>query len=138
MNYCGINFLAVIVAAFLANALGGLWYSPLMFQKKWMELLGIDAAKAEEMKVGMGKAFAASLLSELVMSSMLAVIMVFLPGMSLLNGMAAGLLVWMGFVLPTGGLNYLFQGKPFKLYIIDMGYHAAALMIMGGVLGMWR
>ena len=44
-----INWLAVIVGAVAAFALGALWYSPKMFGKKWMEGVGL---KVEDAKMG--------------------------------------------------------------------------------------
>jgi len=35
-----INYMAVLLAAFSAFALGGVWYSPLLFQKPWMKANG--------------------------------------------------------------------------------------------------
>jgi hypothetical protein len=36
-----LNWLAIIVAAISTFILGGLWYSPLMFVKRWMKETGI-------------------------------------------------------------------------------------------------
>ena len=36
-----LNWLAIIVAAVSAFVLGGLWYSPLLFAKRWMKETGI-------------------------------------------------------------------------------------------------
>jgi hypothetical protein len=36
-----VNWLAVIVGAFAAYALGAFWYSPKLFGKKWMEGVGL-------------------------------------------------------------------------------------------------
>ena len=37
-----VNWLAVLVGAIAAYALGALWYSPKMFGKKWMKSVGLD------------------------------------------------------------------------------------------------
>ena len=36
-----LNWLAIVTAAVSAFVLGGLWYSPLMFVKRWMKETGI-------------------------------------------------------------------------------------------------
>jgi len=36
-----INYLAVLVATVVNFVLGGLWYSPLLFGKKWMALMNV-------------------------------------------------------------------------------------------------
>lgn len=42
-----INYYAVLVAALLSFAVGGLWYSPLLFGKMWLEEMQL---KAEDIK----------------------------------------------------------------------------------------
>ena len=37
-----VNILAVTAAAFSAFVLGGLWYSPILFGKKWQALAGLS------------------------------------------------------------------------------------------------
>ncbi len=40
-----INYWAVLLAALTAFALGGLWYSPAMFLRRWQREAGVDPAK---------------------------------------------------------------------------------------------
>ena len=41
MAHADINWVAVMVAAFVAYVLGALWYSPALFAKQWMRLIGV-------------------------------------------------------------------------------------------------
>ena len=45
-----VNWLAVVVSAILSFMLGALWYSPLMFGKKWAEGVGMDLSGDTPMK----------------------------------------------------------------------------------------
>lgn len=47
-----VNWLAVIVGAIVAFLAGWLWYSPLLFGKKWAEGVGVELGAASEMPVG--------------------------------------------------------------------------------------
>ena len=38
MHFPPVNYLAVLVAAIVIFILGGLWYSPVLFMKKWVAL----------------------------------------------------------------------------------------------------
>ena len=49
MTMPDINYLAVLLSALSAFALGGLWYSPLLFAKPWVRLNGFNE---EELKKG--------------------------------------------------------------------------------------
>jgi hypothetical protein len=42
----GVNWLAVIVGAIVAFVVGGLWYSPKLFGRKWAEGVGISMENA--------------------------------------------------------------------------------------------
>jgi len=65
-----INYLAVLVAALIPMAVGALWYSPALFAKKWMALVG---KTEEEMKnVNPMKAYGISFLTSLIMAYVLA------------------------------------------------------------------
>jgi len=47
-----VNWLAVIVGAVLAFLLGWLWYSPVLFGKKWAAGVGVELGSANSMPVG--------------------------------------------------------------------------------------
>ena len=45
-----INYIAVIVAAVIAFAIGGLWYSPLLFANLWVKAHGYSEERLKEMQ----------------------------------------------------------------------------------------
>ena len=52
-----INYMAVIVSAAANFLLGWLWYSPMLFGKQWMKMMGFDKlskAQQADMKKKMG------------------------------------------------------------------------------------
>src|SRR5213594_387744 len=55
----GINWIAVIVAGIVAWVIGAVWYSPPVFGKRWMALLGMKVEVG--MPEGAGKALAGGL-----------------------------------------------------------------------------
>ena len=76
VTYIGVNLLAVLLAAVAANLLGMLWYSPLLFGKKWMGLSGLTDKKLQEAKKkGMAKNYFIGFVSTLVMAFVLSVVL---------------------------------------------------------------
>ncbi len=134
----GVNYLAVLVAAILNMAIGALWYSPSLFGKSWMELAGIRAEDAEKRAAGARRAYSWTFVASLVMAYALARILWYAKIGSLGGGAAIGLLAWLGFVATTIGANYLFEGRPCRLYKINVGYPLVSLIVMGALLGAWR
>jgi surface polysaccharide O-acyltransferase-like enzyme len=133
-----INYLAVLVAAILNMALGALWYSPAVFGKAWMELVGFKPEDAQKRMAGMQRAYSLTFVASFVMAYALARVLWYAKVDSMGAGIMIGLLAWIGFVAATHGSNYLFEGKPFRLFTINAGYYLVALVIMGALLAVWR
>jgi hypothetical protein len=136
-----INYLAVLIAAVAAMALGALWYGPL-FGKKWMALEGIDPNMTPEMKKGVWKLYALNFVGTLVMSFVLAHSVVFGGAYLDLTGASAGLQAgfwnWLGFIATVSLGSVLWQRKPWKLYFLNIAYYLVALLVMGTILAVWR
>jgi hypothetical protein len=134
-----INLTAVLVAAVSSMVVGFLWYSQLLFGKKWMELVGMTKGHMEEAKAGMGKTYGLSFLGGLVMAYVLAHIVSLTNSVTWLAGATAGFWMWLGFVATTGANEYLFsvKPKPWALYFINQGNLLATLLVMGAVIASW-
>ena len=65
-----LNWLAIIAAAVSAFILGGLWYSPLLFGKRWMKETGITEETTKN--ANMIKIFSLALILALIASFFLA------------------------------------------------------------------
>lgn len=135
MSFATLNWLAVLVSALSAFALGALWYGPL-FGKAWQALSGItddDIRQRHPAKI-YGTAFVLNLVAAFGMG----MIMQLHPSPDLGSGFNVGLLVGLAFVATSFGINYLFASRPFRLYLIDAGYMVALLSIMGTIIAAWR
>lgn len=134
MDLSQLNILAVIVAAVLAFVIGGLWYSPLLFAKAWMQEAGLDEARTRG--ANMARVFGLSLLASLVMAFNLAAFIG--PKGSLAFGLLAGAATGIGWVSMSLGVIYLFEQRSWKLWLINSGYQVLTYTVMGGVIGVWR
>lgn len=133
-----INFIAVMVAAATAFAIGGLWYSPLLFAKQWVRAHGYTEDDVNRMQKGAGKAYATSLLCHVMIALAIAVIVGYLHLALCVQGLKLGLLVWGGFALPFGLMANTFSDKPISAFAIDAGYQLVYLLIMGSIITVWR
>jgi hypothetical protein len=140
MNVMGIDLWAVLVAAFSTMLVGFLWYSPLLFARPWMVLMGYDPEdkeKLKEMRKGAGKMYGLSFLASLVSAAVLAKIVAITTVNSALYGMKIGFAVWLGFVTTVQFTSVLFAKQPVKLYLINTGYQLVCYLVMGGILAVW-
>lgn len=120
--------LVIVLAAAVSVALGWLWYSPLMFGRKWMALSGIDHATAEASKKGMWKSFVGNLLLTLITSFIVFTLLYY--GISIIGVFA----IWCAFSLPVFANSVLFSGKSVKLFLIDAGYSLVSLAFIAQII----
>ena len=129
-----INYLAVVVAALSAFALGGLWYSPLLFGNGWMTAAGITSEQTQQ--ANMAKVFAVSFVCSLLGACVFAMFLG--PAPSLQLGVGAGFAAGLFWVAGSFAINYQFEQRPLKLLLINGGYFTTQYTLYGLVLGLWH
>ncbi len=128
-----INILAVLVAAVSAFFLGGLWYSKALFGALWQKETGITDEKAAG---NAGRTFGGAFVLSLVASVTFAL---FLGEESTAAfGAGAGATAGVCWVAGSFGINYLFEKKSLKLFLVNGGYHTVQYTLMGVILGAWH
>lgn len=134
MELSQLNYWAILVSALSTFLIGGLWYSPAIFGKAWMEENGF---KEEELrKSNMVKIFGLTFLLSLIAAVNLAM---FLGAEAdAVMGAFYGFLAGFGWVAMFIGTHYLFERKSMKLFLINAGYSVVALTIMGLIIGAWK
>jgi hypothetical protein len=112
------------------------WYSPALFAKPWMAIIGLkkDATKGSSMIAGM----IASFICDLILAFILAHIVIWTQAATFGWGALVGFIVWVGFIAAPNLPQGIYEGRPFKLFAINSGYWLVGLLIIGGVLAVWR
>jgi hypothetical protein len=128
----GINYWAVLLAAVSAFALGGIWYSPLLFQRSWQQASGLSDAqlKSRNPSLVFGGSLVLSLLAALVFALFLG------PRPTLPLGLGAGASAGLCWVAASFGINYLFERRSLILFLINGGYHALQFTLYGLILAL--
>jgi hypothetical protein len=130
-----INHFAVLSAALAAFVIGGVWYSPILFHKAWMNASGLNERDLRQ--GGMGKIFGLSFLLSLIMAYNLAAFLA-APDTTMLWGATAGALAGIGWVALSIGVLGLFERRSWKYVLINGGYFATTFVAMGAIIGAWR
>jgi hypothetical protein len=130
-----INHFAVVAAALASFVIGGVWYSPLLFHKAWMDANRFN--EEELKKASMSKIFGVSFVLSLIMAYNLAA---FLGGAdtTVVWGATAGALAGIGWVALSIGVVGLFERRPLKYVLINGGYFSVSFVVMGAIIGAWR
>jgi len=126
-----LNWLAIITAAVSAFVLGGLWYSPLLFAKRWMKETGITEETTKN--ANMIKIFSLAFVLALIASFFLA--MFIGPDRGAVFGATAGFMAGLGWVFTFMGISYLFESRTLAHFLINSVYSIVSLTIMGFIIG---
>jgi uncharacterized protein DUF1761 len=141
MRFMGVNVWAVLVSALATMVVGFVWYSPLLFARRWTILMGYDPddkAKLAEMQKSAGPSYMLSLVASVLSAAVLGKIIVIATIHTPLYGIKMGLAVWLGFVTTVQLTNALFMRQPAKLYAINTGYQLVCYVVMGAIMAAWR
>jgi hypothetical protein len=137
-----INYAAIIIAVIVNFVLGFLWYTPL-FGKAWAKELGFDTSQ---------KPPTSSLIKGMVFMVIGNFFMAFVfshniaawdprtwghpepmmpPVMAALN---AAIFTWLGFYMPVDLNAVAWEGRSWKLFFINTGYHLVSLLVVAMIL----
>jgi hypothetical protein len=125
-----MNWLAIVLGTVVFFAIGAIWYTAL-FGKAWQREVGLSTEQltgGRNMMAVMGTC----LLLEFVVVLMLGHLFARIDPSD-----QAKMMIATGFGLaimaPAVGINYLYQRRSLKLFLIDAGYFVVAMAAVGGV-----
>ena len=133
MTFTGMNYLAVLVAAFAAFGWGAIYYMTL--SKQWLAAVGMTQEQMQTNRTAVP--FIISFVALLVMGWVLAGTLAHLgPGqVTLKNGIISALFLWLGFVVTTVFVNNAYPGRKYSLSAIDSIHWLGVLVIQGAIIG---
>jgi uncharacterized protein DUF1761 len=135
IEWTGVNWLAVVVAAVANMALGFAWYSRAVFGTRWAKLAGVNI---EQMSGRPSPMYAITVVAALVGAYVTALFVQGLGASTVLEGALVGGLAWLGFIVPATVVDYMFVGRPRDLWVVNNGYQLVAFVLMGAILGFWQ
>jgi hypothetical protein len=159
----GINFLALLVAAFSTLVVGFIWYNPKVFGTIWMKE---SSMTEEKMKGGnMLMIFVVSFIYAFFISFVLQYLTIHQTGaLGMVGGDASiakpsyaafmtdygmafrtfkhgalhGFMAGLFLALPVIGTNALYERRSFKYTLVTGGFWIVCFMIMGGIICAWK
>ena len=125
-----LRWLPILLGGLGHFALGAIWYSKILFAKKWLAYTKIDVKDPNASK-GMAGIFGASILMALMSSFGIAVLANSMQTRGFFNGAHLGLLVGVCFGVTAISNSYLYEKRPLGLHLINGGYTVVGSMIAG-------
>ncbi|HEU4717830.1 MAG TPA: DUF1761 domain-containing protein [Bacteroidia bacterium] len=134
------NWLAIGVSVLVYYGLGALWFS-VLFGKPWMAGHNIQMPTDEAAKKEMRKKMPVMMLITLVMNIAMAMLIGFfvmaLGAVNCMAGIKVGLALSAVACIPFM-MSHLYLMKPFKVWVIDAGYHIVAITVMSIIISVWH
>lgn len=129
-----INIVAAIVAGIVGYFPGALWYSKILFLRRWAREMGIDTDNPPGGKGSHGPKIAIGVAASIVAAIVFALIAGPAPGLchALLLGLACGGLIGSAF-----SIQYVFEDRSLAFWAINAGYHVVQFALFGLVIGLW-
>jgi hypothetical protein len=139
MEELGISWTAILVATVANFIVGFLWYTPL-FGKVWAKEMGMSPdgkPTSGQMTRGLVLGFIGNFLLAYVFAHNNAA-WTFVPGMDQFGAGAtiaqAAIFTWLGFYVPADLNTVAWEGKSWKLFFINTGYHLTILLVAATIL----
>jgi len=125
-----VNYLAVLIAAIAAFAVGALWYT-VIFGRVWRREMGVVEGASMN---GMGKSMIGGFVATLVMVWVLA----YFYALNYINTLPTALMLaalfWLGFVATIMSNSIWYEKKSWTLYFINISHYLIALLVAAAVL----
>ncbi len=133
-----INLWSILVASVVAFAISAVWYSPILFGKEWMSLLGYTEKDiAETKKKGLTKSYVIQFIMTIITFIVIAFVISALNAQNVRDGAFIGLIAWVGFIVPVTVSCMLWEKSPLKLVLIDSIAMLICWIVGGAIIGAW-
>jgi hypothetical protein len=126
----GVNWIAVIIAVVLLEALGMVWYGPL-FGKAWLAAMGHTPDMANQNML-----MAVGVVNTLVCVTGLAWLIHRVGAATLGAAVMTSVAAWFFFSLTTQSTEYLYMGMSLQLLEINASFQLVSFVIAGAALNL--
>jgi len=130
-----LNWLAVVVATFVAFAVGAIWYTPALFGKAWMKSINLKESDAK--KANMASPIVLALVGTFITAMAMGVLVQVLALTTALQGAGFGALVALAFLATNKVMQAQFELRTLTYNAITSGADVVALGLMGAILAVW-
>lgn len=137
MMEISINLWAVLVAAVVNMVVGFLCYGP-VFGKLWKKLMGFTDESMKKMKVTPNQSIAMGFVNSLVLAYVLAYFVMLTGAMGVSGAWNLTFLIWLGFLVTNTVGSFIWEGRPFKLFVLNAAEQLVALFLMTAILVLWQ
>jgi len=130
------NYLANIVAAIACFLIEAAWYS--LFQQAWLTGIGRSREWLMSQNVNPALQYGTALLAAFVMATAISCVTQLTGAQTVLRGIRAAVLLWLGFVVTAFATELVFEIRTWALFGITVGCWLIGMAAMGAIVGGWK
>jgi len=130
-----INWVAVLVAAVVNIVVGSLWYGPI-FGRAWKHMMGITDESMRNMRLSPMQAMVGGFITAIVMAYVLAHFVVTNGAVGVKGALELSFWIWLGFMATVTAGSFLWENRPFKLFVLNAAQQLVSLVLMAIVIVM--
>lgn len=130
-----LDIVAVAVASVAGMAVGAAWFSKALMGKTWARTAGVELGSAPTSAYFF--ALVATAVTATVLKVAVDIAAVAVAGPYLVTAILVGLIAWLGFTVARCAVEYLFEQRPLRLFVIDMGHQLAVVLVMSVIIGLF-
>ena len=133
-----VNYLAILVAAIVIFILGGLWYSKILFAKRWIALQGRteEQMKAQAASANMPLMYLSAFVTAFLTAWVMAYLIAHMGAVTEINaghGAMFGVICWLGFMATITAAEVAFLKQPWGLWVINNIHNVIVQILMGAI-----
>ena len=131
-----VNHVAVWVAGIVHFIIGAGWYT--LFGGPWLAAIGKTEAQIKSDQPNMAIPLIVAVVVAIVIAYTLAWLLPKLGAQSAAAGARMGVTLALALIATTMAMNYGFEARPISLWLINSGYMAVGMAVMGAIVGGWK
>jgi len=132
LDFGGVNWVAVIVAAVAGIVIGFIWYAPPVFGRRWARASGIELPQPGQVQP---MTYVGAIVAALLTAYVLAVLSEAMGVATLADGALVGVVVWLGFVATYLASGVFFERRSTEWWVLNAGQAVVSLAVMGAIIG---
>jgi len=130
-----VSFLPILASGIAAVIISFIWFHPKVFGTYWMRASGITPEAAERGKKRMPFMLVGGLLSAMLVAWVMNYVGIALGIYDWAGAVFdLALWIWIGFIAPILIGTVFWEGRPFRLFLVNAGYWLVVLVVMALIL----
>ncbi len=133
-----VNYLAVVAAMLSSMVVGSVWYARPVLGNLWIKLAKIDMKKqGTPVWIPIVVTAVVSLITAYVLAHVAFLSHKFFGDSFLWDSLSTAFWLWLGFTAARFVTHDAFEGRPWKLTLLNVSHELVTIMLMGLIIGLF-